>query len=193
MIEFGKFLSVLNPLFHFLIMIVFLGLIFAATWFFKKLRPYTGQILLLASVFWFCLLFYLISFAFPIPTGLMASNTNASTIPRVWFFALLPSTLLALFPIFTGKETPDEKWGDSIKNVGIILTVLIFSVAMFQFIGYYISSAIFIVVTLWILGTRSKIPLIAVPLGWVVFSYLVFARVLHVRLPIGSIFSGLFQ
>jgi hypothetical protein len=122
----------------------------------------------------------------------MASNTNASTIPRVWFFALIPSTILALIPIFTGKETPDEKWGGSLKNVGIILAALIICVIMFQFIGYYISSALFVVVTLWVLGIRSKIQLIALPLGWIVFSYVVFARILYVRLPIGSVFSGLF-
>jgi hypothetical protein len=139
------------------------------------------------------LLFFLISFSFPLPVGLMASNTNASTIPRVWFYALIPSTVLALFPIFTGKETPDAKWGGNVKNVGIILSVLIISVFMFQFIGYYAGSALFVVITLWVLGIRNKIQLITLPLGWIAFSYIVFARILHVRLPVGMIFSGIFR
>jgi tripartite-type tricarboxylate transporter receptor subunit TctC len=189
----GVHQSTLGPLYQILIFLVFLGLVFAATRPFKRLRPYTGQILLLAGVFWMGLLFFIISYSFPLPVGLMASNTNASTIPRVWFFALIPSTILALFPIFTGKETPDIKWGENLKNVGIILAALVISVVMFQFIGYYISSAFFVVVTLWVLGIRNKIQLIALPLGWIVFSYLVFARVLHVRLPVGNIFSGLFS
>jgi len=191
-VEFGKFLADLNPLYHFLILVVFLGLIFAAIWPFKRLRPYAGQILVLASVFWFGLLFFMISFSFPIPRGLMASNTNASTIPRAWFYALIPATALALLPIFTGKETPDEKWGIGLKNVGIILAALVISVSLFYIIGYYISSALFVVVTLWVLGIRNKIQLIALPLGWIAFSYFVFARILYVRLPIGRVFSGLF-
>jgi hypothetical protein len=192
MIKLGRFFDGLNIFYHFLILIVFIGLIFAAVRPFKKLRPYTGQILLLASVFWFALLFFIISFSFPIPRGLMASNTDASTIPRVWFYAFLPSIALALFPIFTGKEKPDEIWGKGLKNVGIVFATLVISVSMYQIIGYYLSSALFIVITLWIFGTRNIIQLIALPLGWVAFSYFVFAKLLFVRLPVGRIFSGLF-
>jgi len=192
MVEFGKFIAGLNPLIQFLMLAVFIGLVFAATRPFQKLRPYTGQILLFAGVFWVGALFFIMSFSFPVPTGLMASNTNSSTIPHVWFYVLIPSTIFALIPVFTGKETPDVKWGGGLKNVGIILGALIASVILFQFIGYYISSALFIAVTLWVLGIRNKIQLIALPLGWVVFSYVVFARILFVRLPVGSIFSGLY-
>ena len=189
MIEFGKFVAGLGPPIQFLMLAVFLGLIFAAVWPFKKLRPYAGQILLIAGIFYFGLLFYIISFSFPPPRGLMASNTNASTIPRVWFYVLLPSTALALFEIFTRREAPDEKWGVSLKYVGIVFVVLVISVMMFKYIGYYISSALFVVITLWVLGVRNKIQLITLPLGWVVFSYFIFAKVLYVHLPVGSIIS----
>jgi len=167
-------------------------LIFVVVRFTKKLRPYMGQILILATVFGIGILFFIITYSFPHPSGVTDSTTDASTIPRVWFYALIPSIALALIPIFTGKETPDAKWGAGLKNVGIILAILIISVSLFQFIGYYISSALFVVVALWVLGVRNKIQLITLPLGWILFSYLVFAKVLYVRLPVGSIFSGLF-
>ncbi|MCL2410744.1 MAG: tripartite tricarboxylate transporter substrate-binding protein [Treponema sp.] len=188
-VQLGVFM---NPLFQILLFAVFMGLVFAVIRLFKKLKPYTGQLLVLAGIFWIGLLSFIISFSFPPPSGLMASNTDASTIPRVWFYALIPSMVFALIPIFSGKETPHEKWGGGLKNVWIILAALVVSVILFQFIGYYISSALFVVITLWILGVRKKIQLIALPLGWVAFSYIVFARVLFVRLPVGSIFSGLF-
>ena len=187
--QLGKLMADLSPPIQFLIFAVYIGLIFAMIWPFKKLRPYAGQVLLLAAVLWVGILFYIISYSFPLPRGMMASNTNASTIPRLWFYALIPSTALALIPIFTGKETPDPVWGGGLKNVGIIAVTLIMSVMMFRFIGYYISSALFVVITLLVLGIRNKIQLIALPLGWVAFSYFVFARILLVRLPIGSIFS----
>jgi len=174
-----------------LVLLVFLGLVFAAIWPFKKLRPYAGQILSLAGVFGLGLLFFIISFSFPHPS-LIISKTDASTFPRVWFYALIPSIAFAFIPIFRGKETPDEKWGGSLKNVGVILAVLVISVFEFQHIGYYISSALFIIVTLWVLGVRNKIQLITIPIGWIVFSYFVFAKLLRVQLPIGSIFSGFF-
>jgi hypothetical protein len=189
MIQVGKFLNGLNLPVQILIFVVFLGLIFAVIRPFKKLRPYRGQLILLAAVFWMGLLFYIISYSFPVPRGLMASNTNASTIPRAWFYSLVAATALALLPIFTAKETPDPEWGGSLKNIGIILGFLIISVVMFKFIGYYLSSALFVVATLWVLGVRKKIQLITLPLGWLVFSYFIFARLLYVQLPVGIIFS----
>jgi hypothetical protein len=107
----------------------------------------------------------------------------------VWFYALAVSTALAFIPIFTGKETPDVKWGGSLKNIGIILGFLIISVVLFKYIGYYLSSALFVVATLWVLGVRKKIQLLILPLGWLVFSYFIFARLLYVQLPVGIIFS----
>jgi len=189
MVEFGKFVAGLGLPIQFLMLAVFLVLVFLLIRPFNKLRSYTGQILLLSAIFYFGLLFFIISFSFPLPRGLMASNTNASTIPRVWFYVLVPSTVLAFFQIFTGKEEPDAKWGVSLKYVGIVFATLVISVLMFKYIGYYISSALFVVITLWVLGVRNKIQLVTLPLGWVVFSYFVFAKILYVNLPVGSILS----
>jgi len=186
----GNFLAELGLPFHFLILAVFLGLIGLAVRPFARLRQYTGQLLVLAGVFWVGLLFYVISFSFPAPSPILRAVTDAGTIPRAWFYALLPVMVLALIPIFRGKEEPDPKWGN-LRLVGIVLCTLIISISLFSVIGYYASSVIFIVVTMWVLGARGKIELVAVPVGWVLFSYFVFARLLHVRLPIGSIFSGL--
>jgi len=186
----GTFLAELWLPIHFLFLVVFLGLIWLLIRLFNKLRPFTGQLLVLAGVFWLGLMFYLISFSFPAPSPILRAVTDASTIPRAWFYALLPIVVLTLIPILRGKESPDPKWGN-LRLLGIILATLIISISLFNVIGYYISSVLFIVVTMWLLGSRSKTELIAVPIGWVVFSYFIFARLLHVRLPIGSIFSGL--
>ena len=186
----GNFLADLWWPLIFLVLAVYLGVIWLAIRLTKKLRPYTGQLLVLAGVFWVGLLFFAVSFSFPLPSPILRAVTNASTIPRVWFFALVPVTALALIPILRGKEDPDPKWGN-VRLVAIVLGALIVSVGLFGVIGYYLSSGLFMVAVMWVLGSRNKIELVAVPAGWILFSYFVFARLLNVRLPVGSIFAAL--
>ena len=187
----GRFFVDLGWQLNFLALAIFLGIIWAVIRPFKKIRPYTGQLLVLAGVFWVGLLFFVISYTFPTPAAFLRTVTASYTIPRVWFAALVPIVIITLIPILRGKEEPDPKWGN-IRLVAVILLALIVSVGLFGIIGYYVSSAIFMVVVMWILGSRKKIELITVPVGWVLFSYFVFARLLNVRLPIGRIFSAIF-
>jgi hypothetical protein len=190
MYELGRWLAGLAWPWQFMMLAGFLVLVWLIILPFKRLHPYRGQLLVLAAVTWMGLLFYLISFSFPKPPPIIRAVTDASTIPRVWVFALIPTVILALIPILRGKNDPDPKWGN-LKMVGLVLVALVISVGLFDYIGYYISSALFIVVLMWLLGCRKITELIAVPAGWIVFTYFVFARLLYVRLPVGSIISGL--
>ena len=176
-----------------LMQLVFLLIVLALGWLairpFKKLRPYTGQILVLVAIFWIGLLFYFITFSFRVPRFASVATTGA-TVPRFWFYVLIPISLLALIPILKSQEIPDEKPGN-VWRVGIVFGTLVLSLVSFRYIGYYLSSAIFLVVVMWVLDSRSKTDLIAIPVGWVIFSYFFFYRLLYVRLPIGTLFSRL--
>jgi len=174
---------------HAVIAVVILGAIWFVVRRFDRLKPYSGQMMVLLSILYMGILFYIITFSFRVP---MFSGTPAYLIPRIWFFALLPSVAVALFPIFTGKEDKDPKWGN-VRLVGIVLTTLVVGIGLFPYIGYYISSAVMIVLLMWILGSRSKVELISVPVGWVAFSYFVFARLLNVRLPVGVWIENIFS
>ena len=185
-----KDIASLSPLYHFLVMVVFLCLVWGVLKFFPKLRPYTGQILLLAAILWIGILFALITFSFPRPRGMMVSATDAGTIPRVWASALVPFALLTLWPMVTGKEKPDKSWKNP-RRVAYVLVIIVVSLLLFDVIGYYLSSGLFIFAIMWLLESRNKVQLIAVPVGWAVFTYLVFAKLLSVSLPVGRLFSFL--
>lgn len=166
-----------------------LGRFFASlTGFLKRLRPYLGQLMVLAGIFGVGLLFFITSLSFPPPSPLLGA-TSAGTIPQIWFYALVPAVVLALIPIIMGKADIDPKWGENIWRLLIVIAVLAFNIFLIPFIGFYICSAVTIFAIMRLLGERSKIQLAAVPLGWAVFSFFVFARLLDVRLPMGSIFS----
>jgi hypothetical protein len=187
--QIGKFFAGQGLLMQLVFLVIILVLGWLAIRPFKKLRPYTGQLLVLASIFWIGLLFYFITFSFPVPR-FAAVATTAATIPRFWFFVLIPVTILAFIPILKGEERPDPQWG-SLQRLGIVFATLVLSLFSFRYIGYYISSAVFLVVVIWVLESRNKIELIAVPVGWMIFSYFFFARLLYVRLPVGRLFTGL--
>jgi hypothetical protein len=174
--------------------LAFLFIVLALAWLvirpFKRLHPYTGQILVLVFVLWVGLLFYFLTYSFRVARlGSMA--TTAATMPRFWFVVLIPVSVLAFIPMLKGEEQHDPKWG-SVWRVAIVFGALIISFLLFPIIGYYLSSAMFLVAIMWVLGSRNKLELAAMPVGWVIFSYFFFAQLLNVRLPIGALFAGLF-
>ena len=189
MVEFSRSVANLGWLYHVLIAVGFLGLLWLVCRFVPKLRPFTGQLLTLMAILWVGVVFFVISYSFPV--RFQTGNTTSATIPRVWFYALVPAIIFAVYSVIRSKD-PDPKWGN-IKRVAIVGGGLVLSVNLFYIIGYYISSALFLALVMWILGSRKKLELILVPVGWVAFSYVVFARLLHVRLPVGIVFSGLFH
>lgn len=188
----GRWLAGLAWPWQFVLLFAFLCVVFLITIPFKRIHPFRGQLLVLAAITWVGIVFYLISFTFPGRSIFTGNMPPAYTIPRVWVYALIPTVILTLIPIIRGKNDPDPKWGN-LKFVGIVLTTLVVSVGLFPYIGYYISSALFIVVFMWLLGCRSKVELVAVPAGWVVFTYFVFAQLLNVRLPVGSVVTGILR
>ena len=59
------------------------------------------------------------------------------------------------------------------------------------FIGYFLSTFLFIVLMLHLLSYRKKILIYVIAGGWCVCSYLVFYKLLYIQLPLG-IFEDLF-
>ena len=190
MTEFARYIASLGPMYQLFFLFVFLAIVWALTKISPRLRPYSGQILVLASILYMGALFAFLTFSFPQPRGLMASATNAGTVPRVWFAALVPCVVLALIPILTGEEKPDPAWGN-VRLVALVLAVVAASLALFDVIGYYLSSVLFMFSIMWVLDCRSKVQLICAPVGWVIFTYFTFARLLHLPLPVGRLFSFL--
>ena len=68
----------------------------------------------------------------------------------------------------------------------------IFSVILFSFLGYYLSSAAFIFGVMWVMKERRWKMLVLTPVAWVAFTYLIFQRVLFIGLPTGILPSLLF-
>lgn len=186
MTAFAKTLASLNVgwilLGYFAVMAIFF-LIFRSC---KKTRPYVGQLMVITGILVIAALFFILTFSFK--TSKMATGATARTMPRTWCAALIPVGLLCYISILKGDTKPDEPFGRWKFVLGVIAAVFI-SVFLFAYIGYYLSSAIFLVLLMLLLHERNPITLIAVPVVWDLIAYFVFAKFLYISLPIGAIFE----
>lgn len=185
---FAKTLADLNVIWYLLFLAVAEAVLFVVFRRSKKLRPYTGQLLLLSAFLLVALVFFLLTFSFKVSK--LATGVSARSMPRLWVFFLLVSGIMVIVNILTGKEEPDEPLGRWQLSVAVIV-LSILSVFLFSYIGYYISSGLFIVVFMLLLGVRKPIPLLVTPIAWGLFTYFVFNRFLFITLPVGSLFQAI--
>ena len=186
--DFAKKLADVNALWFLAVMAVVLVALYFLFRAIPRTKPYTGQLLLISAFCYIALVFFLLTFSFKVSK--LATGATARTMPRVWIFLLALSSALSVWGILRGKEDPDKPMG----RVGLVAAVLIAaiaSVALFNYIGYYLSSTIFLVFTMALLGERNPVKLIAIPVGWVLLTYFVFYKLLYITLPVGSLFQSL--
>lgn len=156
-----------------------------------KTKPVKAQLLCVFGMDLITLLFFLMTFSLRVSKMASEAGATPRTLPRLWAFLMLFASIGAYVAILNKGNKPDEKFGKwafaLLVGLGSIVSVL-----LFQFIGYYLSSAIFIVVVMIAMGERNKLQLILTPVIWCVFTYFVFNKFLFISLPVGTLFKGLF-
>lgn len=80
--------------------------------------------------------------------------------------ALVPAALGAFFAILKEDNKPDKPYGQWTLALGVAAGA-IFSVVLFQYVGYYVSSARFIFAVMWVMEERNWKMLIGTPVCWV--------------------------
>ncbi len=150
------------------------------------------QLLCLFGMDYVTLLFFLLTFNLRVSKVAAESGATPRTMPRLWALLMLLASIGAFFAIIKQDNKPDEKFN---RWVFAFLVGIgsIFSVIMFQYIGYYLSSAIFILVVMIAMGEKNKLQLILVPIIWCLFTYFVFYKFLYIKLPFGMIFDWLIK
>jgi len=156
-----------------------------------RTKPVKAQLLCVVGMDLITLLFYILTFSLRVSKMAAQSGATPRTLPRLWAFLMLLASIGAYIAILKKDNKPDkgfDRWVFALLvGLGSIVSVL-----LFQWIGYYLSSAIFIVVVMVAMGEKNKLQLILTPIIWCVFTYFVFNKFLFISLPIGSLFKGIF-
>lgn len=187
----GEFLTDTNPLFVLIgFAVIMVGVVLAYRAF-PKTKPFAGQLSLITGFCLFTLLFFLMTFDFRVNKMMRDAGTTASTIPHAWAILMVPCAIMVFINIFSATNKPDEPFEKWQLALGIGVAALA-SVFLFDVIGYYLSSVLFLLLMMFLMRERRVVILVAVPVIWCIFVYFVFDKLLYMGLPTGSLFAGLF-
>ena len=157
-----------------------------------RTKPVKAQLLCVVGMDLVTLLFYLLTFSLRVSKMAAESGATPRTLPRLWAFLMVLASAGAYAAILRKDNKPDkgfDRWVFALLvGLGSIVSVL-----LFQWIGYYLSSAIFIVTVMIAMGEKNRLQLILTPIVWCAFTFFVFNKLLYIRLPIGTLFESLLK
>lgn len=145
---------------------------------FSNKKQFAGQTIIPSLMAALSIFFLAITFSFP------AEEVGPSMMPRMWIFWLLILSIAILVLCAQGKSDVDPKTG----RIGFFLTGVAILIGYFFaiiYLGYFISSFIFLAVLMYVLSCRKPITILSICIGWTAFSYLIFYKLLYIQLPLG--------
>ena len=106
---------------------------------------------------------------------------SAALLPRIclWILIGLSAGIMLKALIRNEDKKIPFNWG----RAGIIIGSLIAYVVLIPIAGYYAATVIFTFILMLVFGVKNKIGLIAVPLGFALFVFLVFGQLLSLTPP----------
>ena len=155
-----------------------------------RTKPVKAQLLCVVGMDLITLLFYILTFSLRVSKMAAQSGATPRTMPRLWAFLMIFASIGAYIAILKKDNKPDAKFDRWVFALLVALGSIV-SVILFQWIGYYLRSALFIVTVMIAMGEKNKLQLILTPVLWCVFTYFVFNKFLFISLPVGSLFKGI--
>jgi putative tricarboxylic transport membrane protein len=151
-------------------------------------RKYTGRIVIAAFLIELGVLFGILAMSFPVKQD---DPVGAGVVPLLWIYGILILGIFLLIQALTGHEEVDPPWG-RMDVVGIFLGMTILYVILMQFIGYSISTFAYLISGMYYLKYRKWKTMLSITIGWILFSYFAFYRLLYVPLPKGILIERIF-
>jgi tripartite-type tricarboxylate transporter receptor subunit TctC len=174
-----------SPLNMFLVFILIAGFVFLLLTGLNKFKIYgiSYDQIVAGGIMSFALFFLYQTLLFQI---LAAVNiTSRALIPRIWIVVLVLTTL---WLIVRPKQDSIPVNVKSSKIVLIIIGFLLIYLFAMQWLGYVLVTSVFILATMYLLKYRKPAFMMINGFGFVVFSYLIFNKLLNIDLPMGWLF-----
>ena len=173
-----------------LIFIAVLVVVFAAITFLvikSSKKAYAGRIIIPLFFIELALVFGIVTLNFPNK----GDEVGPGVVPGLWLIAILVFSTMLLIKGTLGNEEQDPPWGH-LKKVAVFIVMTILYIIIMQYIGYYLSTVIYLILGMYYLSYKNWIVMISIAGGWVVFSYFAFYRLLYVPLPKGMLIERIF-
>ncbi|MDN5354330.1 MAG: putative tricarboxylic transport rane protein [Candidatus Cloacimonadota bacterium] len=176
-----------NPVYQNLLLLISL-LVFLIVTIVIKSSSFQGNIgSLLIPIFFIILslIFFLLSFTFP-----SKEEVSSAVVPRLWIFLLIPLNIIVLIKNVKKEQVVKESSVSS-KMVFKFMFLLILYLLGIYYLGYFISTFFFLPAGILMLGYRKYWSTLFISLGWLLFSYFIFYKLLFVPLPVGKLIEML--
>jgi hypothetical protein len=131
------------------------------------------------------LIFFVISYTFP-----SNEEVGPSVVPRLWIFILIPLNIYLIISSLKQKGEITEHYDK--KPVYKFIALLIAYLTGIFYLGYFISTFLFLFFSLYMLGYRKYLTMLLIDIGWLIFSYIVFYKMIFVPLPMGILIEAIF-
>ncbi|GAB1400824.1 hypothetical protein MASR2M79_19960 [Aminivibrio sp.] len=143
------------------------------------------RLMLCISLLYIAFVFFLLSFGLD---EIAAVGSSARTVPRLWAAGLALFSGVALRRALKGKAPADPEKGD-VRRVLAAAAIVAFSLWGMDIAGYFLSSAAMIILLCLLLEERRPGVYLSLTGGWLLFSWLVFSKLLTLGLPSGILFG----
>lgn len=90
------------------------------------------------------------------------------------------------------EEVEDEDSYDFTKRIGLFMVAVIIYLVALYYVGFIISTVLFLPSLMWILGTESKVKPLIIAVVATALMFMLFDLLLGVPLPMGLLFEGVF-
>jgi putative tricarboxylic transport membrane protein len=158
----------------------------AAWWIAKKRKEMLGSFLVPATLIVFSLILWAVSRSFP------DEDIGPIVIPQLWGSLTLLFCSYLIYTILRKKADSDPKTGN-IKMLAVVVVLLLVYFFSMEIIGYFLSSFLFLGIMMYVLTYRNHKVIWTISAGWVLFSYIIFYKVLYIALPLGIIYETYFE
>lgn len=150
-------------------------------------RKFLGNLILPLVILACTAVFFSQSLDFP-----PQEDVGAEVVPHLWTAFITVFCVHLVIAAVRKKGEPDPVPGNINQVIlfAIWLGAYLFAASNF---GYFISTFIFLVVSMYALTYRKVGTILCVAIGWLVFSYIIFYRLLYIQLPMNEWLKPFFE
>lgn len=118
------------------------------------------------------------------------ADSSSRLMPRLWAWPLLLTSGVQIGRIWRAEKAPSPQ-GGKIGRVFLTFLAAALAVSQFKTLGFFLSTSVMLVVLMLFFGERRFSVVVGSAAFWLLFSWLVFYKLLMINLPTGTLFSGL--
>ncbi len=165
-----------------IVFLIVVSIVFLLLFAFNKFsrREFNYDQVIGASILSFSLFFYFQTTLFQIPETV--NITSPALIPRIWIITLVFLSVILIIQSKTKRKQPVKATPGTVLIIIALLLAYLFAM---QWIGYFFTTPVFILAAMYLLKYRKAAFMTINAFGFVLFSYFVFNKLLHIDLPLG--------